>query len=125
MFINNFNKEELWLDFIEKYKNSRKADLIADESIWPFLIGSFLNEFQFPLLILTSTLDRANELSMELGPLVGSIQILFYPAIESGSFLKSKSAAGIGNLSARLEVFKKIMEFKDEQKPFIIISTSF
>jgi transcription-repair coupling factor (superfamily II helicase) len=124
MFINNFSKEDLWLDFIEKYKNSRKANLIADESVWPFLIGSFLNEFQFPLLILTSTLDRANELSMELSPLVGNTQILFYPAIGSGSFLGSKSAAGIENLSARLEVFKKIMEFKDEGKPFIIISTS-
>ncbi|MBE3089966.1 MAG: transcription-repair coupling factor [Actinobacteria bacterium] len=56
--------------------------------------------------------------------MVGSAQILFYPTIGSGSFLKSKSAAGIGNLSARLEVFKKIMEFKDEGKPFIIISTS-
>ena len=124
MFINNFSKEELWLDFQEKYKNSCKASLIADESIWPFLIGSFLNEFQFPLLILTSTLDRANELSMELNPLVGSAQILFYPAIGSGSFLKSRSAAGIESLSARLEVFKKIMEFKDEGKPFIIMSTS-
>ncbi|MCL5073932.1 MAG: transcription-repair coupling factor [Actinobacteria bacterium] len=124
MFINNFNKEELWLDFIEKYKNSHKANLIADESIWPFLIGSFLNEFQFPLLVLTSTLDRASELSMELNPLVGGVQILFYPTIGRGSFLKTKSAAGIENLSARLEVFKKIMEYRDGEKPFIIILTS-
>jgi len=123
MFINNFSKEELWLDFIEKYKNSHDANLIADESIWPFLIGSFFNEFQFPLLILASTLDRTKELSMELGPLIDSPQILFYPTIGSGFFFKGKSA-GIENLSARLEVFKKIMEFKDGDKPFIIILTS-
>ncbi len=123
MFINNFYKENLWLDFIKKYESLKLNSVVADESIWPYIIGSFLLHYRFPLFILTSTLDRVNELTKELKSLLKNFEIYYYPVLGSDVFYKNKTV-NTDNLSLRLEIIKRIMEFREGDKPFIIITNS-
>jgi transcription-repair coupling factor (superfamily II helicase) len=146
VFINNFMEEKSWIDFMKYYNegteseddtdksrkkqnltNSSPKSIIADEDLWSFIIGVFGIAFKFPVFVLTSTLDRANEITRELESLLGNHCVYLYPSIGISIFSKNRAVAG-ENIIARLDVLRKIIEYSirhDRQSfPFIIVATA-
>ncbi len=132
MFLENFKKEYQWRKFVESYKKARPGiasvsseypdSIAADENIWPFAIGAFFDSIEAPVLVITSTADRAEELSKELGYIVSNAEILGYPGTGSSIFYKNKTP-GSDNLSRRLRAVSRLIEFQRNKKPFFIISS--
>jgi len=134
MFLENFKNEYLWRKFIEEYKKTRtKRDsvknryldsVVADENIWSFIIGAFFDSFKVPVIIITSTTNRAKELSRELKCMLEKVKIFNYPGLGSSIFYKNKAASASGNLPDRLNVISNLLDFQKNRIPFLIISTS-
>lgn len=129
MFLENFIKENEWQEFVKEYVRNAKKDsrtlynVISDENIWPFIIGSFFNFLKAPLLLVTSTIERANEFEKEIGCLLGDLKILTFPSLGTNIFYRGKPI-NTANLMKRLEVVRSLLKFQEEKKPFIVVSTA-
>jgi len=131
VFLKNFISEPQWQKFINVYTRTRTAkasgktlhSLVADENIWSFVVGAFFSSVKVPLLVVTSTIDRANQLAAELKIIAEDSKILSFPSIGTDIFYKNKHG-NIGSLLTRLEVIKHLLEFKESRNPFIVISTA-
>lgn len=133
MFLKNFINEKQWQQFIEKYERTNikgKKDgaanldtLIADENIWPFVIGAFLKYFDIPALAVTSTFERASELEQEISCIVPEVKISNFPGLGNGIFYKNRITAP-ENLTGRLRVIKNLQNAGNFGNRFLIIATS-
>ncbi len=133
MFLKNFINEKQWQQFIEKYERTnikgKKGGtanldtLIADENIWPFVIGAFLKYSGIPALVVTSTFERASELEQEISCIVPEIKILNFPSLGNGIFYKNRITAP-ENLTRRLNVIKNLQNTGNSGDKFLIIATS-
>jgi len=133
MFLENFISEKQWRHFIELYKKKktgygrgggRSTDtLIADEDVWPFIISAFLNEFKIPVLVVTSTLERACELENEINCIVPRVKILSFASLGNGIFYKNKITAA-ENLAKRLRTIKNLVNGSRSSTIFFIIAPS-
>ncbi len=133
MFLENFIGEKQWRQFVEYYEKKKtvckrrddsSADtLIADEDIWPFIIGAFLKEVSIPVLVITSTLERACELENEINCIVPEVKILNFTSLGNNIFYKNKITSP-ENLAGRLRTLKNLMESNSSNCPFFIIAPS-
>jgi len=112
----NKKNQNLSADSIEKtieknpYALRNPACAEADEDLWPFIIGAFSLNFFFPAVVLTSTLDRAEEIVREIKTLMGNGLVYLYPSAGSGIFSADKITAN-ENVAMRLNVYRKIIEY--------------
>ena len=100
MFLENFTAEKQWQQFVEYYRRKKAeyesrgggstGSLVADEDIWPFILSAFLKEFTIPVLVITSTLERACELENEINCIVPKVKILGFTSLGSSIFYKNK-----------------------------------
>ena len=133
MFLENFTSEKQWQQFIEKYERANTEckkgsdtsldTLIADENIWPFTISAFLKSFNIPVLVITSTLERAYELEKEIKCIIPEVKIFNFPSLGNSIFYKNKITAA-ENLSRRLNIVKNLSNINSSTSPFFIIATS-
>src|SRR3972149_7518060 len=133
MFLENFINEKQWQQFIEKYKKTNTEGkkgrvtsldtLIADENIWPFIISAFLKYFDIPVLVITSTFERASELEQEISCIIPKAKIFNFPSLGNGIFYKNRITAP-ENLARRLNVIKNLLNVTSSGSPSLIISTS-
>src|SRR3989304_9616243 len=94
MFLKNFINEKQWQQFIEKYRGTNTKGkkgrvtsldtLIADENIWPFVISAFLKYFDIPVLVVTSTFERASELEQEISCIIPKAKIFNFSRLGGG-----------------------------------------
>ena len=119
MFLENFINEKQWQQFIERYKKINaegKKDrgtagldtLAADENIWPFTISAFFDCFNIPVLVITSTLERAFELEQEINCIIPKVKIFNFPSLGNSIFYKNK-VTDAENLTKRLKSFKVML----------------
>ena len=66
MILDLFSSRKQWKSFLEQYSDNNIKSAIADESIWPFLISAFKGIIRTPLIIVTSTRERAVQLQKEI-----------------------------------------------------------
>jgi len=133
MFIESFKNEKQWQQFIEYYKKkntgrekkegSSPDTLIADEDIWPFVISAFLQEFNVPLLVITSTLERACELENEVNCIVPKVKIFSFTSLGNSIFYRNKIIAA-DNLNKRLRTVKNLLDSGNSKKPLLIVAPS-
>ena len=131
-FVEKFSKEKQWKDFTGHYFNVTESfkkgqvifgSAVSDEDIWPFIIPAMLKCSALPIVVLTATSERADELSREIKALGGTDCIFIYPALGSGIYKKSR-AISQESLSQRLEILKTVSQYQDAKEPFIIFATS-
>jgi len=133
MFLENFTIEKQWQQFIEKYERANTEDkkgssgsletLIADENIWPFVMSAFLKSFNMPVLVITSTLERACELEKEINCIIPEVKIFNFPSLGNSIFYKNKITAA-GNLVRRLNTIKNLFNTYSSKYPFFVIASS-
>jgi len=133
MFLENFTSEKQWQQFIEKYERANTEDkkgsggsldtLIADENIWPFIISAFFKSFNIPVLVITSTLERACELEKEINCTIPGVKIFNFPSLGNSIFYKNKITA-TENLTKRLNTIKNLFNIDSSRYPFLVIATS-
>lgn len=133
MFLENFVGEKQWHRFIEYYgkkksvykrrDNGSTDTLIADEDIWSFIISAFLQEFKVPVLVITSTLERACELENEINCIAPKTRILSFTSLGNSIFYKNKITS-VENLAGRLRTLKNLMDSSSSNSPFFIIAPS-
>jgi transcription-repair coupling factor (superfamily II helicase) len=133
VFLENFISEKQWREFVELYKGkisvnaeagkSSNDTIIADEDIWPFIISGFQYEFITPILVITSTLERACELENEIKCIVPGIEILSFTSLGSSIFYKNRNTAG-ENLTKRLRAVKNVVNGSRSSSIFFIIAPS-
>ena len=133
MFLNNFINEKQWQKFIEYYKKANIIGignrltsldtLVADENIWPFVISAFFECFSIPVLVITSTLERACELKQEINCIIPKIKIFNFPSLGSSIFYRNK-VTDAENLTRRLKTIKNLLDSGNRKDPFLIVATS-
>ena len=133
MFLNNFINEKQWQKFIEHYKKANingfgkrltsLDTLVADENIWPFIISAFFDCFNIPVLVITSTLERAFELEQEINCIIPKVKIFNFPSLGNSIFYKNK-ITDTENLTKRLKTIKNLLVSSNRKDPFLIIATS-
>lgn len=133
MFLSNYTSEKQWQQFIEKYERANTEDkksegvsldtLIADENIWPFIISAFLKSFNIPVLVITSTLERACELEKEINCTIPEVKTFNFPSLGNSIFYKNKITAA-ENLTRRLNIVKNLSNINSSTSPFFVIATS-
>ena len=133
MFLDNFILDKQWQQFIKKYKNAKSSGstdreviphtLIADEDIWPFVISAFFRGTNFPVLVITSTHERAFKLEQEIKCIIPDVEISSFPSIGNSIFYKNKTTPA-ENLTKRLNVVKNLLFAGNNPKPLLIIATS-
>ena len=138
VFIENFMEEKSWIDFMKYYNSHRQninsdssniknhnasaeslkkaagripASAEAEEDLWPFIIGAFSLYFFFPVVVLTSTLDRAEEITREIRILTDNDLVYLYPSVGPKIFAADKIAVS-ENILTRLNVYRKIIEYR-------------
>lgn len=94
---------------------------------WSFILNGFLQEnaklfLKKSQLIITSTNDEAEDLSLALGPSASDeLKILFYPGLESSPY--SGVISSEKSLYDRFEVLSHLNNFKLNNKKFILITS--
>jgi len=100
---------------------SRKKDHMSigtQEDIWPFLIAFWAKKFQGPLLAITSTRDRAQELAVEISGLL-SCPVLNFPSPPTSIYYKNKPP-DLQQIAPRLKVLKEASKCKC---PLVIVAS--
>ncbi len=133
MFLDNFLLENQWQQFVKKYKKANTGEkkgrgtkldtLIADENIWPFVIGAFYKCFRLPVLVVTSTVERAFELEQEVRCIIPEVGIFNFPSLGNNIFYKNKITPA-ENLIRRLKVIKNLLDNGSSGGSPLIIATS-
>ena len=140
MILENFSNEKQWQKFLEEYKeaNSLKPgrkersktaggrvldSLYAEEDLWPFITGAFFKSFDIPLLLVTSTFERADQLEKEIKSIIPGTGITRFDSLGNSLFYRNKTV-NAQNLAKRLTALRKLTTFREDPRPFIIVATS-
>ncbi len=140
MILENFSSEKRWQDFLEEYKKTNDpgpnnigkikpsgkkipASLYAEEDLWPFITSAFFKAFNIPLLLVTSTFERADQLEKEIKSMIPLTHVSGFSSLGNSLFYRNKTTDNL-SLAKRLVTLKKITGFKDDLRPFIMITTS-
>jgi transcription-repair coupling factor (superfamily II helicase) len=124
-----FTAQKQWKEFEERYRNQKAPDImVADEAIWPFIISAFGQISGLPIIIITSTLERAEQLKREIGCLLPGAAISLYTGMGRSIFFKNKSP-DYQAIVNRLDTIRKIAEnqFSEKvvkDKQFVIATAS-
>ncbi|MCE5330475.1 transcription-repair coupling factor [bacterium] len=100
-----------------------KPDIYASENIWPFVIEGIFNLYKIPFIVITSTFDKNAELVEDAECIGNKKNYLNYPYLGEGIFFRNKQING-QYLSERLDTLKKIESYKQDEKPFLIVTSA-
>jgi len=134
MVLENFSAEKQWQEFLEEYTKTNSLEpgpkkrkvldnLYAEEDIWPFIISNLFQSLNIPLLLITSTFERADQLGKEIKSMLSRTVINGFNSLGNSLFYRNK-AATLENLPKRLIALKKLAGHRDDPEPFIMIATS-
>ena len=90
MILDLFTSRKQWKSFSEQYSDDSVKSAIADESIWPFLISAFRGTLCTPLIIVTSTRERAVQLQKEIRCISPETKISIFGGIGSSIFYRNR-----------------------------------
>ena len=105
-----FTSRKQWESFLEKYLNNNIKSVIADESIWPFLVSAFTGISGTPLIMVTSTRERAVQLQKEIRCILPQTEISVFGGIGSSIFYRNKKVDQ-ESLAERLNSIKNLIEY--------------
>ncbi|MEE8324349.1 MAG: transcription-repair coupling factor [Candidatus Humimicrobiaceae bacterium] len=130
MILDLFSSRKQWKSFLEQYSDNNIKSAIADESIWPFLISAFKGIICTPLIIVTSTRERAVQLQKEIRCISPKTKISIFGGIGSSIFYRNRKVDQ-GSLAEKLDSIKNLIEYsKNTEKekagnpPLFIITSS-
>jgi len=130
MILDLFTSRKQWKSFIEQYSTNNIKSAIADESIWPFLISAFAGISGTPLVIVTSTRERADQLQKEIRCISPKTKISIFGGIGSSVFYKNRKVDQ-ESLAEKLNSIKNLIEYgkakrkeKTADPPLFIITSS-
>jgi transcription-repair coupling factor (superfamily II helicase) len=130
MILDLFTSRKQWKSFLEQYSDNNIKSAIADESIWPFLISAFKGISGTPLIIVTSTRERAVQLQKEIRCISPKTKISVFGGIGSSIFYRNRKVDQ-ESLAERLNSIKNLIEYskkKGKEKtgnpPLFIITSS-
>ncbi|MBN2073755.1 MAG: transcription-repair coupling factor, partial [Actinobacteria bacterium] len=128
MLLNIFKSEDCWKKFLKSFREGKVESTVADENIWPFLLSAFFTEIGLPLLIITSTRERAEQLEKEIRTLLPGVEISVFPGLGNNIFYKNRPPDQQG-LAGRLKTLRILLHnyFMPEHcaiSPMIIIATA-
>ncbi|MGM0365232.1 MAG: transcription-repair coupling factor [Actinomycetota bacterium] len=120
MLVNLFSKQDEFKNIIGHFPQKKGVlSMGVEEDIWPFFISFIASFHPMPLLVITSTIDRARELEKELSLLTGK-KIFSWPPAGSSAYYRNK-AGDIMSISERLKAVKAL---KSGKKPVIVSGIS-
>ena len=91
MILDYFTSRKQWKEFSESYKNNNTPPaVIADEDIWPIFISAFTMLTGIPLIMVTSTRERAIQLQSEISCILPDKKITIFTGMGSSIFYKNK-----------------------------------
>ncbi len=130
MILDLFTSRKQWKSFLEQYSDNNIKSAIADESIWPFFISAFKGITGTPLIIVTSTRERAVQLQKEIKCISPKTKISIFGGIGSSIFYRNRKVDQ-GSLAEKLDSIKNLIEYgKNAEKertgnpPLFIITSS-
>ncbi len=118
MFLDIFLNEKNWQEF----SKIRAENIFANENIWPYIIGGIFHLYRLPMLIVTSTLEKNNELIEDFDCILKDVEYFNYYPFNENIFLKNQ-LVNSEIIASRIKVLKKIENYKDEKKPFIVLAS--
>ena len=74
------------------------------------------------MLIVTSTLEKNNELIEDFDCILKDVEYFNYYPFNENIFLKNQ-LVNSEIIASRIKVLKKIENYKDEKKPFIVLAS--
>jgi transcription-repair coupling factor (superfamily II helicase) len=130
MILDLFTLRKQWKNFLEQYSDNNIKSAIADESIWPFFINAFKGISGAPLIIITSTRERAVQLQKEISCISPETKISIFGGIGSSIFYRNRKVDQ-ESLAEKLNSIKNLIEYsknKGKEKtgnpPLFIITSS-
>jgi len=120
--IEYFIQQKQWEEFSGTFKDRKVGGSVwADEAIWPYIMAGFKRIDNAPLLVVTSTRERALQLQREIGCLEEKSVISVFTGTGSGIFLAGRTADH-ESTATRLDTLKKLMGGSAED--LIVIATA-
>jgi len=117
MLLDLFAKQDEFKKIIGLLPEKRGVLSIGtEEDTWPLVISFLASYYPVPMLVITSTNDRAQELAGELSSLTGK-EIYGWPPLGSSIYYKNKGS-DIISISERLKAIKALQT----NMPLIIVS---
>ena len=110
MMLDFFTSRKQWKSFSEQFLSSNIKSVIADESIWPFLVSAFTGVSVTPLIMVTSTRERAVQLQKEIRCILPQTEISVFGGIGSSIFYRNKKVDQ-ESLAERLNSIKNLIEY--------------
>lgn len=130
MILDLFTSRKQWKSFLEQYSANNIKSAIADESIWPFFISAFAGISGTPLVIVTSTRERAVQLQKEIRCISPKAKISIFGGIGSSVFYRNRKVDQ-ESLAEKLNSIKNLIEYgkakrkeKTADPPLFIITSS-
>ncbi len=118
--LNLFTKQQEFQKIIPLFPSGKGVlDLGVQEDLWPFIAAYLASACPMPLLVITSTIDRAKELMQELSP-VTSRKIYGWPPLGSAPYYENRSS-NLMHISQRLQALKALQK---KSKPVLVSGIS-
>ncbi len=116
VMIEIFKAQKQWKQFEERYKNQKAPEvMVVDEAIWPFIICALGQVSGLPIIIITSTFERAEQLKKEIRCLLTDAAISLYTGMGRSIFFKNKNP-DYQAIVNRLDTIRKIAENQFSEK---------
>ena len=101
MFLDIFLNEKNWQEF----SKIRAENIFANENIWPYIIGGIFHLYRLPMLIVTSTLEKNNELIEDFDCILKDVEYFNYYPFNENIFLKNQ-LVNSEIIASRIKVLK-------------------
>lgn len=127
--IEYFTETSQWKKFLKEYRNNIPDTIIADEAIWPFIVSSLNRLSAIPIIMITSTRERAKRLQKEIRCLMPQAAISVFTGMGNSIFFKNKRPDS-QSIVERLSTIRNIVDFstrneiEKRQKQLIIATAS-
>ncbi|MES0341014.1 MAG: hypothetical protein ABUK08_01745, partial [Candidatus Humimicrobiaceae bacterium] len=110
MMLDLFTSRKQWKSFLEQYSDNNIKSAIADESIWPFFISAFKGISETPIIVVTSTRERAVQLQKEIRCISPETKISIFGGIGSSIFYRNRKVDQ-ESLAEKLNSIKNLIEY--------------
>jgi transcription-repair coupling factor (superfamily II helicase) len=133
MFLDIFSSQKEWQNFIKVYRDHKPAgktkrgktgirlELLADENIWPFIISAVYRQIKAPMLVMTQSSEKADEISKDIDCIAPGINKIRFPYIPLSDLVRANTS-NIDSLAKRLELVNRLTSDEKDKGDMLLIS---